>query len=428
MKRTLIIVVALLLFTATPAGAARTQLHLHTAAPDGYIFPGDSVFVSAYVFLPKVVCGKKPKFWIVDGAGKRHKLGKRRVSFKFDPRGQVYKPLKDLPRDAKPGRGWFKSRQKCTPLSQTVKIRGRQRLTIVDPAARPEIQNVRAPDGFTGERFNMKFALTDQSRVEAWIEYELTPGRWVPVDSLTKKAFYRKKGNYTLRWGGKVAGDRVPAGHYRFAIQTRALNLFSEQRGPTITDDFFVIQALAAGQFTEPIDAEVTSGDRIVVADGQGNRLQVIGFDGSVAQSVPGLDNPQDVAISDAHEWFVVTADDRRVVRFSNAGTELGSFGTARFDEGSGPQGITYGPQGGGRIYVADTGPEIEVFSTTGTSLGPFGSGLETPRALDVAADGSLWVKESAALAHLRAGDGGLLGRTPIGRPLSGEDGSAGSG
>jgi len=404
---------------AAPAGAAKTQLHLHTAAPDGYIFPGDSVFVSAYVFLPKLVCGKKAKFWMIDGAGKKHKLGKRRPKFKFDPRGQVYKPLKDLPRDAAPGRGWFKSRQKCKPAGQTVKISGKQRLTIVDPAARPEIQNVIAPDGFTAKRFNMKFRLTDQSRVEAWIEYELTPGRWEPVDSLTKKAFYRKAGDYTLRWGGKVAGAPVPAGHYRFAIQTRALDLFSTGRGPKITDDFFVVQALAAGQFTDPIDAEVTSGDRIVVADGEGNRLQVIRFDGSVAQSIPGFDNPQDVAISAEHEWFVPEEDGRRIARLSNAGTELGSFGTARFDESSGPQGITYGPQGGGRIYVADTGADIEVFSTTGTSLGPFGSGLDTPRALDLAADGSLWVMESAALAHLRASDGGLLGRIPFDRPLS---------
>ena len=403
---------------AGPAGAAHTQLHLHTAAPNGYIFPGDSVFVSAYVFLPKAVCGKKAKFWIIDGAGKKHRLGKRRPKFKFDPRGQVYKPLKDLSRDAAPGRGWFKSRQKCKPLGQTVKISGKQRLTIVDPSAHPQIQNVRAPDGFTARRFNMKFRLTDQSRVEAWIEYELTPGRWETVDSLTKKAFYRKAGNYTLRWNGKVADRAVPAGHYRFAIQTRALDLFSTARGPKITDDFFVIQALAGGQLTDPIDAEVASGDRIVVADGTGNRLQVLGFDGNAVASVGGFGDAQDVAISDAHEWFVADYNNHRVVRLNNNGSELGSFGSERFT-GDGPQGITFGPQGGGRIYVLDRGSDVEVFTTTGTSLGPFGTGLNSPQSLDVAADGSLWVNESGATAHLAAGTGAVLSRTPIDRPLS---------
>ena len=418
------------------AGAVSTKLRLHTGAPDGFIFPGDSVFVNAKVFLPKPICGKKAKFWIIDGAGKRHKLGKRRVKYGASPEGRVYKPLKDLSRDAAPGRGWFKSRHKCKRLGQTVRISGRQRLTIVDPSARPEIQNVSAPDGFTGERFNMRFAVTDQSRVESWIEYELTPGRWVTVDSLTKKAFFRKKGNYTLRWGGEVAGERVPAGHYRFAIQTRALDLFSNTRGPTMTDDFFVIQALAEGQFTDPIDAEVAAGDQIVVADGEGNRLQVIGFDGNLIRSIGGFGDPQDVAISDAREWFVADYDNDRVVRLNESGGELGSFGSERFT-GNGPQGITFGPQSGGRIYVVDRGSDVEVFTTTGTSVGPFGSGLSSPSALDVAADGSLWVNESSETAHLAAGTGAVLSRTPIDRPLSvsvdpagrilvGEGGSAG--
>ena len=254
--------------------------------------------------------------------------GSEAPKFKFDPRGQVYKPLKDLPRAAAPGKGWFKSRQKCKPLGQTVKISGKQRLTIVDPSAHPQIQNVSAPDGFTARRFNMKFRLTDQSRVEAWIEYELTPGRWEQVDSLTKKAFYGKAGNYRLRWNGKVADKAVPAGHYRFAIRTRALDLFSTARGPKITDDFFVIQALAGGQLTDPIDAEVASGDRIVVADGTGNRLQVLGFDGNVVGSVGGFGDAQDVAISDAHEWFVADYNNDRVVRLNNNGSVLGSFGS----------------------------------------------------------------------------------------------------
>lgn len=415
---TLAFFAALAALGAAPAGAAHTQLHLHTAAPDGFIFPGDSVFVSAYVFLPKPVCGKKAKFWMTDGAGKRHNLGRRKPKFKFDPRGQVYKPLKDLPRDAKPGRGWFKSRQKCKRAGQTVKISGKQRITIVDPSAHPEISKVSAPDGFTAKRFNMRFRVTDQSRVEAWIEYELTPGRWVQVDSLTEKAFYKKAGAYTLRWNGKVADGAVPAGHYRFAIRTRALDLFSDSRGDTMFDDFFVVQPIATDQLTGPIDAEVAAGDQIVVADGAGNRVQVLGFDGNMIRSIGGFDNPQDVAISDAHEIFVADSENRRVVRLNATGSELGSFGTARFDASSGPQGITFGPQSGGRIYVVDTGDDVEVFTTTGTSLGPLGNGLATPRALDVAADGSLWVKEEAAVAHLAAG-GGLLSRTPIARPLS---------
>jgi hypothetical protein len=407
------------LIAAAPATAAHTQLRLLTPAPDHYIFPGDSVFVNAYVFLPKLVCGKKAKFWIVDGAGKRWNLGRKRPKVKFDPRGQVYKPLKDLSRDAAPGSGKFKSRQKCKRLGQTVKISGTEHLTIVDTSVHPELQNVSAPDGFTGKPFAMKFRLTNLARVEAWIEYELTPGRWEKVDSLTEKAFFKKKGDYTLRWNGKVAGDPVPAGHYRLAIRTRALDLFSDARGPTITDDFFVIQALAEGQFTGPIDAEVTTGDRILVADGDGDRLQVIRFDGSVAQSVGGFGSPQDVAISDAREWFVADYDNHRVVRLNDTGGELGSFGSERFT-GDGPQGITFSPQSGGRIYVVDRGSDVEVFTTTGTSLGPFGSGLSSAQSLDIAADGSLWVNESSSgTAHLAAGSGAVLSRTPIDRPVS---------
>jgi hypothetical protein len=403
---------------AAPAGA-KTQLHLHTAAPDGFIFPGDSVFVNAYVFLPKPVCGKKAKFWMKDGDGKRHNLGRRRPKYSHDPRGQVYKALKDLPRDAAPGRGWFKSRQKCKRLGQTVKISGRQRITIVDPAANPEITKVNAPDGFTAKRFNMRFRITDQSRVEAWIEYELTPGRWVQVDSLTEKAFFKKADNYTLRWGGKVAGEAVPAGHYRFAIRTRDLNLFSTGRGPILTDDFFVVQAFAEGQLTDPIDAEVAPGDQIVVADGSGHRLQVFGFGGNLIRSIGGFGDAQDVAISDAREWFVADYDNHRVVRLNDTGSELGTFGSERFT-GDGPQGITFSPLSGGRIYVADRGSDIEVFTTTGTSLGPFGSGLSSAQSLDVAADGSLWVNESSSgTAHLAAGSGAVLSRTPIESPVS---------
>lgn len=404
---------------AAPAQAVKTKLRLHTAAPEGYIFPGDSVFVNAHTFLPKVVCGKKAKFWIVDGAGKRHKLGRRKPKYSFDPLGQVYKPLKDLSRDAAPGRGWFKSRHKCKRLGQTVKISGRQRLTIVDPSANPQIENVSAPDGFTAKRFNMKFRVTDQSRVEAWIDYELTPGRWVQVDSLTEKAFFRKAGTYTLRWSGKVAGEAVPPGHYRFGIRTRALDLFSPGRGPIMTDDFFVIQAFAEGQFTDPIDAEVAPGDQIVVADGTGHRVQVLGFDGNLIRSIGGFGDAQDVAISDAREWFVADYDNRRIVRLNDTGSELGSFGSERFT-GDGPQGITFGPQSGGRIYVVDRSSDVEVFTTTGTSLGPFGSGLSSAQSLDIAADGSLWVNESSsATAHLAAGTGAVLSRTPVDQPVS---------
>jgi hypothetical protein len=413
---------AVLVLTATallgaPAADARTtKLRIHTSAPEGFIFPGDGVFVDAENFLPRALCGKKPKFWIKDGDGKRWNLGRRRPKFKYYPGGEVYKFLRDLSRDAAPGRGWFKSRQHCKHIA---KASGRQRITIVDPAARPEITKVRARDGMTGETIPMRFTVTDQSRVEAWIEYELVPNRWEKVDSLTRKAFFRRAGSFTLRWKASVGGDRVPPGHYRFVIQTRALDLFSEARGPMVIDDFFVGQEVGAGMLEDPRDAEVAPDGRIVVADKATDSLRLLNLAGALVGTVAaGFNDPLDIAISPDNAWYVADSENHRIVRLAG-GAATGDFGQDQFPARAGPQGIAYGPQGGGRLYVVDDERDVKLFSLDGTSLGTVSTGDGRARTIDVAGDGSLWMTEPGGRVRHVGADGSALGLFPIERPLA---------
>lgn len=174
---------------------------------------------------------------------------------------------------------------------------------------------------------------------------------------------------------------------------------FGNEAGPNKLDPF-------------ALDVAVDSDGNVWVVDSGHNRVNKYTYNGEFITSIgaPTITDPRGIGADTGGFVYVVDRGPvNHVVRLSNGGVPMGTFGASAPSAGtlSGPDDVAVGPDG--TVYVSDG--QVERFSAAGVALGPLGT---------VNAAGPIAVSDTGVVHTL---DGGQVTRTdaagaPVGMPI----------
>src|SRR5262245_2652704 len=192
---------------------------------------------------------------------------------------------------------------------------------------------------------------------------------------------------------------RIPATLFALILLCAALPLRAATAGAPSTPWDLPGSGVAIGS---PL-AITSGGDRVYVADLDGDRIHVFTRDGRWISDLGGsgtgpeaLLGPSGVAIGPDQSLYVSDLDNRRVQRFASDGRLLGGWSLG---EEAQPFGIAV--DGAGRVYVTDLDAgRVTVWTADGDPLASFGTAgsgpgqLREPWGIAVDGSGDVWVAD----------------------------------
>lgn len=377
---------------------------------------GDPMSIYAGAFFPRYLCKKKIKFRLKDSAGHKFRMRSLKTEAEgiFTSRqGSPY--IGDVPNEAVLGRARLRGRQKCGPVLG--KASDTRTIYIALPGGRPTITAATAPDVIAGKKTELKLRISMMqwtlTYLTVGIDYEVLPGLWQQVDTVTTSDLIIEGGTYRLPWRAKL-DSAAPAGRYRFNVSFKDAEF---QGGVQVsgTAEFSVASEFAGAD--QPLDGALSPSDQLIVGDPGKDALLVYDERGRLVTtySAAGLLDPKDLDFGPDGKMYVADFGNKRIAILSPTGEYVDSYGELEaFSGRRGPDGIAV-DAASNRIYVADR-------STGVVYIFPLDSDTQTPQEIeipefqspqdvDVAADGSLYVADENAnkVFHLTS-SGTLIG------------------
>ncbi len=170
----------------------------------------------------------------------------------------------------------------------------------------------------------------------------------------------------------------------------------------------------ADGQFLQPAGIAVDPAGMVYVSDEQRATIQVFDSEGRFLNAFGGLGVeegqlilPQGIALDPRGLLWVVDRGNNRLQQFDAEGNVHAIVGTVGFDEGELNQPHDVAVDRLGRLYVAEEGmSRVQVLDQDGRALasvsGYADNSLFSPRGVAVAADGAVYVSDTAGLKAFR--------------------------
>jgi hypothetical protein len=407
-----------------PASAHDTTVSVISGAmASPYVQRGDAIWVLADNFFPPAVCHTKPDVYFKDSSGTTWDLGHFAPDFSLDPLGELYAYVGDVPQTAALGKGAVHVTQHC----QIGKTSGKQIVSVLDTTGpAPTVTSSAAGDGVSGRPVPLTFTLDSGAGVSIDVEWEFLPGDWRQVAQPVYFRPYMTAGTYTYIWKADASGP-VPAGHYRFVIHVRRLDVPPDaSSGTTYTSSFYVAEPLGAGTLADGAGASSAARGQIVVADTPRNVLKLFPLFGpEPGPTLPAsLLAPTGVSLGPDGFLYVVEAGATKVVRLTTAGEPVSSFtlsvpGSRSSLAAPAPIGVA-----AGLLYVGDADGALELVTPAGSHLATVPKSIvASPAGIAVAPDGSAWVATLAGIQHIGR-SGQSLGQIRFPKPEAGKVGA----
>jgi DNA-binding beta-propeller fold protein YncE len=394
---------AVAVFPALPAGGRRIAgIGLYGNVK--HFRRGDALNIYATGFFPRYLCSKKIKFRLKDSDGHKFKMKSIKPEAEGIFTARNSSPyVGNIPNEAALGKAKIRGKQKCGPILGSAS--DTDKLKIVQRGGRPDVNVATSVDVVAGLptllhlRFLMeKWTLT---YLTVTVEYEVTPGVWRQVDTVTTTALLIEGQTIDLPWKAKL-DEAAPAGRYRF----HAVFTDEEYDGGIQEEafaEFSVVSPLEGAD--SPLDGAVNSSDQLVIGDVGLDALLVYDRDGDLVDTYEGdgFDDPKDLDFGPDGKIYVADYGNQRIAVLSPTGTFLDERG----EGASGPFGGRNSLNGiavdsaNSKIYVASQDArKVFVFPLDTDTTTPEEIVLpefEDPIDVDVAADGSIYVADQYA-------------------------------
>lgn len=419
MKRLIVIAVMVTLVTlpiSTTEGA-----YIGFFGHQKFFRQGDPIAIYAGAFFPRYLCKKKIKFRLKDNAGRKFKMRSIKTEAEGIFSARNASPyIGDVPNEAALGKARLRGRQKCG--GALGKASDTRSIYIVRPGGRPTITAATAPDVIAGKSTELRLRISmtrwTLTYLTVGIDYEVLPGLWNKVDTVTTSDLIVEGGTYQLPWRAKL-GSAAPAGRYRFNVSFRDAE-FQGGVQASATAEFSVASELAGAD--GPLDGALSPSDQLIVADTGKDALLAYDARGRLVTTygAGGLLDPKDLDFGPDGKMYVADFGNKRVAILSPTGEVVDSYGEpgpdsrGAFSGRRGPDGIAV-DAASNRIYVADGSTEVVyIFPLDSDTQKPLEIDIpefQFPQDVDVAADGSLYVADAYAnkVFHLTS-SGTLIG------------------